>query len=109
MRLEHNGARRDAEPAGLLPRRGDERLVSAMHAVEIADGQRRAARGGRKVGGAMDDAHGPRHRALHRARSSGSRVLHAAFVATGRAGTISTASPSSTGLPATEQMLSKRA
>ena len=43
-----------------------QRLVAAMHAIEVADGERRAARGSRDVVRAVDDAHGARHRPLHR-------------------------------------------
>src|SRR5204863_2472794 len=47
MGLEHDGSRRSAEPDSLIPRGLDERLVTAMHAIEVTDGERRAARGRR--------------------------------------------------------------
>ena len=106
-----------------------QRLMATMHAVEIADGQGRPARGSGNVVRVVENLHDRDASPIEAARSRegvrplgttfgflanglarGLTPVYAAFIAAaGRAGTISTASPSSTGLPSTEQVLSKRA
>jgi hypothetical protein len=50
VRLEGQHQRRHAAPFGLLPRRGEEGVMAAMHAVKIADRQNGASeRGGHGV------------------------------------------------------------
>src|SRR2546422_5264964 len=56
MRLEGENAGRDAQLAGLGDDTVDQRPVAAMHAVEVADGQRQPAPGGLQR--AVRDHHG---------------------------------------------------
>jgi hypothetical protein len=50
MRLEGEHASRHAAMAGLVAQQRQHRLVAAMHAVEVADGQRRATPSERESG-----------------------------------------------------------
>ncbi len=58
VRLEQDDAGGPARLGRLLARDVEQRLVAAMHAVEVADGERGAARGGGNVVDAVEDLHG---------------------------------------------------
>jgi hypothetical protein len=70
MRLEHDGAGRNAEFDPLRPRRLEQRPVAPVDAVEVADGQHRAARCAGNLTISVDDLHGRRHRLSAPVRSS---------------------------------------
>ncbi len=78
MRLEGEHAQRRAALLGDAPGLPDQRLMAAMHAVEIADGHDRALIGVRHVAMMTEDAHAGGNQAF------------------GRAGAITSASPSTT-------------
>ena len=61
MRLEQDHAGLAAGLGRRIPGGLQQRLVPAMHAVEVADGQRRAAGLRRHVCGSVQDDHGVRH------------------------------------------------
>src|SRR5262245_16100481 len=120
MRLEKDDPGRPPQLGGLVMGDLEQRLMAAMHAVEVADGEGRAARRGRYLVRAVEDLHGgdaspieagwsrvarggqtPRRSVCEKSRlcAEGADPRYAAFIAAGRAGTISTASPSRTALP----------
>ncbi len=97
MRLEHHGGEGRAERTGkpLLP--ANDRLMSEMHAIEIADGEDAALEiGGNRLVTSQN---------LHMKSPAALCILGYA----GRTGTIRTASPASTVLPLTEQSQAKMA
>ena len=106
-------ARRACRP---LLRRLQERLVAAMHAIEVADGQRGAARGWRDVVDAVDDLHG-RGIAIARGRGQAVRAQSQAGEASVRRPSSPPAATAPSARPrppapacrSTEHMLSKRA
>ena len=86
MRLEDERAGRGAELTADGARGAQQRLVPAMHAVEVADGEHRTARSDRHILVAVNEEHGLSAQIVDQA---------------GREGTMSTASPCTTGLPST--------
>src|SRR5215831_18291116 len=70
MGLKYDCPSLRSKPAGLLAGGFDQGLVAAMHAIEVADRQRSAARRCWNIIAAVDDAHGAGIAALNGLRSS---------------------------------------